>query len=78
MSGLKFRKKIKKILDEAREERKGKKVGWFLMALYRVINISHPKDWKICYECSGKSLVDPGVTCPKCKGSCYDLKSEKY
>lgn len=73
-----FRKKIKKIIEEYREERKGKKVGWFYLQLYRIINISHPKDWKICYTCGGKSLVDPGDQCPECKGACYDLKSERY
>jgi hypothetical protein len=48
------------------------------MTLFRLINISHPKDWAICIQCGGKSLVDPGITCPKCKGKCYDLKTERY
>jgi ParB/Sulfiredoxin domain len=74
----KFRKSIKMIIEEYSEERRGKKVGWLFLSLQRILNISHPKDWNICYECSGKSLVDPGVVCPKCKGKCYDLKTERY
>jgi ParB-like chromosome segregation protein Spo0J len=74
----KFRKSIKKIVAEYREERKGKKLGWFYFQLYRILNISHPKDWNICFECAGKSLVDPGVKCPKCKGACYETKTERY
>ena len=74
----KFRKSIKSALADYREERKGKKVGWFFLALYRVMNISHPNNWAICPTCKGSSMVDPGDECPKCHGSCYDLKTEKY
>jgi hypothetical protein len=74
----KFRKSLKKIVEDYREERKGKKVGWLFLQLHRILNLSHPKDWNICIQCGGKSLVDPGVECPKCKGSCYETIAERY
>jgi ParB-like chromosome segregation protein Spo0J len=73
-----FRKKIKKIIEQYREGRRGKRVGWFFLALYRVLNISHPNDWILCGTCNGSGMVDPGDECPRCRGACYDTKCERY
>ena len=73
-----FRKKVKAIVEDHRQQRKGRKVGWFFLTLIRVLNISHPNDWVICPTCRGSSMVDPGDECPKCHGACYEIKTENY
>ena len=74
----KFRKSIKKIMTEYRKGRHGKNVGWFFLSLYQVLNVAHPNDWLTCGNCGGRGMVDPGHTCPACKGACYKTKTEKY
>jgi hypothetical protein len=71
-----FRDKAKGIIEEARS---GKANGSFTRIVYRVISISHPKDWTLCDTCGGKGSRPPHevLRCPKCYGAGYELKLEE-
>jgi hypothetical protein len=75
----KFRKSVKNIIEQYKQGRQGKNVGWFFLSLYQILNISHPKDWLMCGDCGGKGSL-PGSTepCKACGGSCYKTKTERY
>jgi ParB-like chromosome segregation protein Spo0J len=74
----KFRKSIKKAVEDYKKGRQGKKVGWFFLSLYSVLNVSHPNDWQMCGTCGGRGVVDPGDECKACKGACYKTATERY
>jgi hypothetical protein len=72
-----FRARVKKLVKATRD---GKVFGAFTNNLHRLLGISHPKDWFLCGSCGGKG-TDPagnGQKCPKCYGSCYEVKTEEY
>lgn len=72
------RKKVKMIINNYKKTRNGKRLGPFYWTVYFYLNASHPIDWEVCPRCEGCGMVDPGDTCPACKGACYKNKAERY
>jgi ParB/RepB/Spo0J family partition protein len=73
-----FRKQVKKILDAYREEYRDRKVGRFFFTVNKLLNVSHPSDWFLCNACRGQGRDESGGECKKCRGACYDIRTEKY
>jgi ParB/RepB/Spo0J family partition protein len=72
---MKFRSAIKKIMAD--EKAAGRSNNFLYSLLNRVISMSHPRDFFICEGCSGNGTVE-GKECGKCKGGCFQLRTEKY
>lgn len=52
--------------------------GNFFYLVRRFVNLSHPKDWLLCDQCTGKGVKADGVKCGKCAGSGVLLSVEDY
>jgi hypothetical protein len=71
------RKRVKKIYEDFRKSRKGRRLGSFYWTVYNYLNASHPNSWVICGACKGKCAID-GEECSACRGAGYRSKSESY
>lgn len=70
-----FRAKVKAAVKATGEA--GTK-GPVFFAVNRIIAMSHPRDFTLCFDCKGKGKDSASVNCKKCGGAGFALKLEEY
>ena len=70
-----FKVEAQKLLDRVGHDPRGS----FHQLVWRICNVAHPKDWRVCAACNGTGMSPDESQCPKCfyPNSGYLLEYEK-
>ena len=57
-----FKVKAQKLLDRVGHDQRGQ----FHRLVWKIVNVAHPKNWRVCAACNGAGMGPDGSQCPKC------------